>query len=1135
MPIVALLLVAFEGEVPDFNRDVRPLLSDRCFACHGPDAAARKAGLRLDVRSEAIASGVLVPGNLDASEILRRIIHDDPDELMPPPELNKGLSNAEVDILRRWVESGAAYDSHWAWQAPVASPPPEVPGFDHPIDAFLQEEMTSAGLTPNLRARPERQLRRLLLDLTGLPPTPDQVEAFLDGSLSWERAVDVALAMPAHGEHLGRVWLDAARYADTHGLHLDNERRMWKYRDWVIDSINQNQPFDEFTIEQLAGDLLPDPTQDQQIATGFVRSHVTTSEGGAIDEEYLVKYTVDRVETLGTVWLGLTAGCAACHDHKYDPISQREFYELFAFFNNTTEPTMDGNVVDTPPVIRVLAEEDQTRIAALQQAIAERQIKLNRKDPHLDAEEAKWRDDLVAVLRGRWVDATPSEIVTAGGSRFAQDATGALRAQGKGKATDTYELNLEVPNDGITGIRLDLLKDQSLPGGGPGLSGNGNVVLSEVECEHHLHGEVIDVPIVRASASLSQENYLVAAAHDGKVGPNNGWALLNTSGETGDRSAEFGFGHPVLGGSLKVRLRFESQHVAHLPGRFRIARSSQSEVLGLNVGPWEMAGPFDYETEEAAFTARDVWKEDLVWTPVDIKAGVVTTLDLPSSANQLLRCQIDVQVSQVATLLLGSDDAAVVWLDGEEVHRNRVARGARADEDLVPLNLSPGSHEVVIQVTNFGGVSAVAARFDARREFDPNLEVAAAMVRERPTLEDRALVRSWWRENVWAEGQFLRQASVQDESMIASIEQAAPTTLVAAERSEMRPAYILNRGEYDQPGDQVQRNVPEFLPPLADNWPRNRLGLAQWLMADEHPLTARVVVNRVWQHHFGIGLVRTAEDFGFQGEWPSHPDLLDWLAVWFRDSGWDRKALHRLIVTSEAYRRSTQVSEDMLRVDPENRLLARGPRHRLDAEVIRDLALSVSGLLVDQLGGEPVRPYQPPGVWESVGYTGSNTANYEAQSGDALYRRSLYTFWKRTAPPPNMKLFDAPDRETCVVRRERTNTPLAALVLMNDEQFVEAARRFGARMWQAATTHKDRIEHGFALAVGRSPDEQEIKLLLELLHEEQKRFAKDASAATALLSVGASEPTEGIPLSDHAAYAIIGSVLLNLDETITKG
>ncbi|MEC7384547.1 MAG: DUF1553 domain-containing protein, partial [Planctomycetota bacterium] len=355
------------------------------------------------------------------------------------------------------------------------------------------------------------------------------------------------------------------------------------------------------------------------------------------------------------------------------------------------------------------------------------------------------------------------------------------------------------------------------------------------------------------------------------------------------------------------------------------------------------------------------------------------------------------------------------------------------------------------------------------------------------------------------------------------------------ERSEMRPAYILNRGEYDQPGDQVQRNVPEFLPPLADNWPRNRLGLAQWLMADEHPLTARVVVNRVWQHHFGIGLVRTAEDFGFQGEWPSHPDLLDWLAVWFRDSGWDRKALHRLIVTSEAYRRSTQVSEDMLRVDPENRLLARGPRHRLDAEVIRDLALSVSGLLVDQLGGEPVRPYQPPGVWESVGYTGSNTANYEAQSGDALYRRSLYTFWKRTAPPPNMKLFDAPDRETCVVRRERTNTPLAALVLMNDEQFVEAARRFGARMWQAATTHKDRIEHGFALAVGRSPDEQEIKLLLDLLHEEQKRFAKDVSAATALLSVGASEPTEGIPLADHAAYAIIGSVLLNLDETITKG
>ena len=1135
MVIVALLLAGFEGEAPDFNRDVRPLLSDRCFACHGPDAAARKAGLRLDLRAEAVASGALVPGDVEASEILHRIVHEDPDELMPPPELNKGLTDAEVDILRRWIASGAAYDSHWAWEPPVASPTPIASGFEHPIDAFLHEEMATAGLTPNPRARPERQLRRLLLDLTGLPPTPDQVEAFLDGSLSWEKAVDVALAMPAHGEHLGRVWLDAARYADTHGLHLDNERRMWKYRDWVVDSINQNQPFDAFTIEQLAGDLLPEPTQDQQIATGFVRSHVTTSEGGAIDEEYLVKYTVDRVETLGTVWLGLTAGCAACHDHKYDPISQREFYELFAFFNNTTEPTMDGNVVDTPPVIRVLDEEDQTRIEALREAIAARQVKLDQQDPILEAEEAKWRDDLKNVLRGRWVDATPAEFTTAGGSRFVQDDSGALRAKGEGKPTDTYVLNFAVPEDGITGIRLDLLKDPSLPAGGPGLSANGNVVLSEVECVHHIDSMAVKIPIVRASASLSQENFGIASAHDGKVGPNNGWALLDDSRQTGDRSAEFGFARTVLGGSLEVRFRFESQHVDHLPGRFRVARSSQIEVLGLDVGPWEIAGPFDYDTDEAAFTALDALQKDLTWTPVEITDGAITTLDIPTSANQLLRCRVDVQVPESLSLFVGSDDAVVVWLDGEEVHRNRVARGARVDQDVVPLHLSPGSHEILIQVTNFGGVSAVAARFGSRQEVGPDLEVVEAIVRENPTSEDRILIRSWWRENVWADGRTLRDANIEDQTMIASIEQDAPTTLVAAERSEMRPAYILNRGEYDQPGARVERNVPAFLPGLRDGSPRNRLGLAQWLVADEHPLTARVVVNRVWQHHFGVGFVRTSEDFGMQGEWPSHPKLLDWLAVWFRDSGWDRKALHRLIVTSEAYRRSTRVSEEMLRIDPENRLLARGPRHRLDAEVIRDLALSVSGLLVEQLGGEPVRPYQPTGVWESVAYSGSNTANYESQKGDALYRRSLYTFWKRTAPPPNMKLFDAPDRETCVVRRERTNTPLAALVLMNDEQFVEAARNFGARMWQAGPNHKARIEHGFALAVGRSPDAKETQLLLDLLHEEQMRFAKDTSAATALLSVGASEPTEGIPLADHAAYAIIGSVLLNLDETITKG
>ena len=1135
MVIAVLLLAGFDGELPDFNRDVRPILSDRCFACHGPDAAARKAGLRLDVRSEAIAAGALVPGDLDTSELLRRIVHDDPDELMPPPVLNKGLTQDEVEVLRRWIASGAAYDTHWAWQPPVASPIPTTSHFDHPIDAFLHEEMTDAELTPNLRARPERQLRRLLLDLTGLPPTPNQIEAFLEGSMSWEQAIDAALATPAHGEHLGRVWLDAARYADTHGLHLDNERRMWKYRDWVIESINQNQPFDEFTIEQLAGDLLDKPSQDQQIATGFVRSHVTTSEGGAIDEEYLVKYTVDRVETLGTVWLGLTAGCAACHDHKYDPISQREFYELFAFFNNTTEPTMDGNVVDTPPVIRVLDDQDQTRIEALREAIAARRVKLNRQDPTLEAEEAKWRDDLATVLRGRWIDATPSAFTTAGGSRFVQDATGALRAQGEGMATDTYVLEFEVPEDGITGVRLDLLKDLDLPGGGPGLSANGNVVLSEVECVHHIKGTSVEVPIARASASLSQEDYGIALAHDGELGPNNGWALLDSSRKTGDRSAEFGFGSTILGGSLEVRFRFESQHLAHLPGRFRVARSSQIEVLGLNVGPWEMAGPFDYETDDAAFAAQDVFQKGLNWTPVEITDGAITTLDLPTSANQLLRCRVDIQVSEMLSLYVGSDDAVVVWLDGEEVHRNRVARGARIDQDVIPLNLSPGSHEIVIQVTNFGGVSAVAARFGSRQEVGVNLEVAAAIVREQITPEDRVLVRSWWRENVWSEGRTLRDATIEDQTMIASIEQAAPTTLVAAERSEMRPAYILNRGEYDQPGERVERNVPAFLPPLAEAWPRNRLGLAQWLVSDEHPLTARVLVNRVWQHHFGVGFVRTAEDFGMQGEWPSHPELLDWLAVWFRDSGWDRKALHRLIVTSEAYRRRTHVTEEMRRIDPENRLLARGPRHRLDAEVIRDLALSVSGLLVDQLGGEPVRPYQPPGVWESIAYSGSNTANYESQMGDALYRRSLYTFWKRTAPPPNMKLFDAPDRETCVVRRERTNTPLAALVLMNDEQFVEAARRLGARMWQAAPEHKARIEYGFALAVGRSPDAHETKLLLELFQEEHMRFSKDAPAATALLSVGSSEPVEGIPLADHAAFAIIGSVLLNLDETITKG
>jgi mono/diheme cytochrome c family protein len=772
----------------NFGRDIQPILADNCFACHGPDVHQRKAKLRLDTRTGALAelrSGghAIVPGKPDESVLLERITDDNPARHMPPKKSGKNLTPAQIDLLRRWIAEGATYTTHWAFVPPMRHALPKVRSHAqwarNPIDAFILARLEREGLQPSPEADRTTLIRRVTLDLTGLPPTPAEVDAFLADTSpnAYEEVVDRLLKSPRYGEHMARFWLDAARYGDTHGLHLDNYREMWPYRDWVIKAFNDNKPYDQFLTEQLAGDLLPDATLDQIVATGFNRCHVTTSEGGSIEEEVYVRNVVDRVDTTGTVFLGLTVGCSRCHDHKFDPIKTKEYYQFFAFFNSLDGPALDGNAARPAPTVSTPTAEQKKDLERVQQKITALRKQIN------------------------------------------EEAAQALH-------TKAY-----------TGIA------QMLP--------------------------------------------------------------------------------------------------------------------------------------------------------------------------------------QIAAL----------------------------------------------------------------------------------------------------------------EKKRKQIEKGIPATLVFKERATPKPAYILKRGEYDQRGEQVGRDTPRFLPPLPEKAPRNRLGLAQWLLAPDHPLTARVEVNRLWLQCFGIGLVKTAEDFGTQGESPSHPELLDWLAVQFRTDGWDIQKMMKRIVMSATYRQTSRVTKDRLAKDPENRLLSRGPRFRLDAEMLRDQALFVSGLLVDKLGGPSVKPPQPAGLWEAVGYTGSNTKDFKPDQGhEKVHRRSMYTFWKRTAPPPQMNTFDAPSRESCLVRRERTNTPLQALLLMNEPQFIEAARTLAERtIKQGGATSEARLVFMFRLTTARRPDAKELQELLAAYKDHLAAYTRDESKARQLISVGELKPDAKLKASEVAAWTMIANLLLNLDEVINKG
>ena len=1026
------VLVAVQGIVTaadapqvDFEREIRPLLSNRCFQCHGPDANAREAELRLDSRDdvfgEAERDAVVVPGNAAESELFRRISATDPDERMPPADSQyEPFNEQEIELVRRWIESGAEWKQHWAFITPTRPDPPDVGDPDwpvNPIDAFTLQSMYAHDLEPMPQASKETLIRRATLDLTGLPPTVAEVDAFLaDASPNaYERVVDRLLDSTRYGEHMTRYWLDTARYGDTHGLHLDNVRSIWPYRDWLIQAFNENRPFDQMIVEQLAGDLLPNATVEQKVATGFNRCNVTTSEGGSIAEEYYVRYTVDRVETMGTVFMGLTVGCAVCHDHKFDPISMKDFYGLFAFYNSFNENPMDGNALLHPPFIEVPTEEQRQKRDALKDQLAEvnRQIDealaaVEYTDPHAGAAaESIPRSEFV------WFD----DAVPAGAK---QESTG-----------HDWEF-------------------VSAPA--PVFSGTTSTKRSGTELTQHVFSE--------ATAPLN----------------------------VGEGDKLFAY----------VRLDPDDP--------------PQQIMLQWNDGAWEH---------------RAFWGEDLIPWGTTGSASRLRVGDLPA-AGEWVRLEVDAAAVGLAARakvngLAFTQSGGTAWWD----YAGIVTRTPQAGHSFDSQRLWE---------------LAVGEGKDLPGPVREALKVAPADRNE----QQAAAIRKHYLEYIHAPTRdslaSLHEQRSAVEADLKAANDAIPKTLVSEELPEPKPAYLLKRGDYDKKGDEVGRQVPSALPPLPAEAPLNRLGLAQWLVDPSHPLTARVTMNRWWQRYFGTGLVKTAEDFGIQGETPSHPELLDWLAVEFRESGWDVKHMQKLIVMSATYRQSSAVTPDRLAKDPYNRYLSHGPRFRMDAEMIRDTALFVSGLLNPEIGGPSVKPYQPGGLWEAVGYTSSNTAKFQQDAGDKLYRRSMYTFWKRTSHPPSMAVLDAPSREACTVRRPRTNTPLQALTLMNDKQFVEAARHFAQRILKdGGETNQSRLTYGFRAVTAREPTEHELQVLSSALVQQQTEFSADPASASALIDSATTQPEPAHQNRDKtqdpqlAAWTMIANLLLNLDETLTKG
>jgi mono/diheme cytochrome c family protein len=1006
----------------DFQREIRPILSDNCFLCHGPDADSRMAGLRLDRPEAALGArphgAPVVPGNSAASLLYQRISNPDPTLRMPPAASRRSLTPAQIALVKRWIDQGAPWKEQWSFQPPVKPTPPALKGaavnpvwLRNPIDRFILARLEEKGLSPAPPADARTLIRRVALTVTGLPPKPSEVEAFLADAApgAYERMVDRYLASPHYGEQRAHYWLDAVRYADTNGIHFDNYREIWPYRDWVIAAFNRNQPFNQFATDQIAGDLEPNATLDQRIATGFQRCNVTTNEAGIIEDEYTEIYAKDRADTFGSVFLGLTVGCATCHDHKFDPISQKDYYALGAFFRNTPQKVMDGNTSDQPPFVIVPRQEDRARW----DQIAVRRAAIVQEMSHARAAAAT---PFETWMRSR-EPGSPAALFDEKDTLYTADPAH-LSATGG-------DLKLGI-------------------GGHPALyftSTGGASVATPPKLDAEKPFSIAVNFFSPKGDTPKGDNYNLAA-HQNSKDKNRGWVL--------DVSA----------------------------------RLASFRLIGDNGDTIEIRAAMD-KIEPAT------WNSIVVsYDGSRAQSGLDLYLNGRGIATQ--------GRNNANTKLSGG-----IGVDDPLILGKSLVDGAIADFRIIGRVATEAEARMLTEwMAPEPGRDPVFAYF-LLREFEPYRKLAAEQ--NKLNLEAKEIARH------------------------------AATTPVMMERTDQKPfAHVLYRGAYDQPRERVEASTPTVLPPMAAALPRNRLGLAKWLFTEDQPLTARVAVNRMWQEVFGVGLVRTADDFGSQGEPPSNPQLLDWLAVDFQQSGWDIKRFYRQILTSAAYRQMALATPQKLALDPENRLLSRGLRFRMDAEMLRDYALAASGLLAPQIGGPSVKPYQPDGIWESIAMLGSNTRFYKQDSGNGLYRRSIYTLWKRSAPPASMEILNAPTREGCTVRRERTDTPLQALVTMNDVQFVEAARALAGAAMENGLTFAERLSYLSSRILIRPLTPEEQRIAQKAYDDFERYYSAHPDDARKFLDDGERKGDPGLPAATNAAFTMLASQLLNLDEVLNQ-
>ncbi len=1117
-----------------FNEHVQPILAENCYACHGTDPGSRKADLRLDraehaYRKRKDGDPAIVPGKPDQSPLVQRIEAKDEKKVMPPPEAHKTLKPEQIALLRQWIADGAEYQEHWSFVAPQRSPVPAVADdlakrVRNPIDAFVLARLQKEKLEPSAEADRRSLIRRVSLDLTGIVPTPVEVEAFLADTApdAYEKVVDRLLASPRFGEHRARYWLDYARYADTHGIHFDNYRAIWPYRDYVIRAFNANKPFDAFVREQLAGDLLPARTIDQLAATGFVRCNLTTNEGGTITEEVYVNQTRDRVEAFGAAFLGLTTGCAACHDHKFDPISQKDHYALAAFLGNTVEKPWDLNIAEPPPVLRLPKEENK---AAAEFVLAKR-AELQGK---LDVRKARARE-----LVGAWI---------AGGN------------QPKPVSPDGLELRLrldEGKGDILKNSAPDAKVAEFKADTNPLVWGENSWLWPSMRMDILTRINLGNLGDVDAGDKFSTGGWMMLRAKPGggvRTGTGNGSLLARM----GDDKRKGGAGWDIYQENLQIVVNLIPD-ASEMPAAAPAAPPAAASAVGSTIEAVTKAETNVVTAEPKAPTS--------VSQPAPKraakKAGAATATAASARAMAALAAPRGIQITTKPGAIVrdewmhvfvtydGSRKAAGVkiYVNGK-LAETEVKMDTLSPKDSIrtdaAMHLGRRDDYQPMRETRYQDVRfyrrALAPDEVARLPFE---DLAAEIIARKPDQATWTTDESFVAADKFFLGEkdtdtvALASAVAAHDTAFEALTKDGTATLIALEKTTPAYADVLKRGDYYARLERIEPSTPHFLPGMPAGAPRNRRGLADWLVSPQQPLMARVTVNRMWQELFGRGIVASAGDFGIMGERPTHPELLDWLAVEFRESGWDVKKLYRLLATSATYRQTAIATPERLAKDPANRLLSRGPRFRMDGEMLRDSALACSGLLVEKLGGASVKPYQPAGIWEEVAMPESNTKTYVPDKGEGLYRRSLYTFWKRASPPATLETFDATSREVVCPVRARTNTPLQAFITMNDPQWVEAARKLGERAIKAGPTLEVRLDFLARTTLGRPIAPREIAVLAQAAKTFSAKFAVDEAGLKSLLSVGESKPDESIAPAEAATWAMVASQFLNLDEFLTK-